>query len=74
MVTLNKAKSTFPEMGNTPDFFQVVEDFLLTDVVQYDGDGGQETTKDGPEYVVAGGGGLDDDSHEVGSIIRNYKG
>jgi hypothetical protein len=74
MVTFNRVKNTFPEVGNAPDFFQVVEHFLLTDVVQYDRDGGQETTENGPKDVVAGRGGLDNDSHEIGSIIRNYKG
>ncbi len=60
-------------MGYAPNLFQVIEDFLLTNVVQYDWDGCNKASEDGPENVVAGGRGLDDDSHEIRWIIVYYK-
>lgn len=51
-------------MSNAPNLLKVVEDFFLTDVVKDDRDGGEKGPKKSPEDVVAGRGGLDNDSHE----------
>jgi hypothetical protein len=70
----DRRKSTFPEVSNAPDFFKVVEDLFLADVVKNDRNGGNKSPKNGPENVVTGRGRLNEDSHKVLSIIRNYKG
>ncbi len=44
----DRRKITFPEVSNAPDFFKIVEDLFLADVVKNDRDGGKKRTKNGP--------------------------